>query len=306
MAFPNDTARFDGVEIDGVLTTIRPVGTLVWDTATQTLWRSTSAVAATYETLTPVAVNGDVNVPTGSALTFDTSDVVYTSDGADVVVTGTGDVLYSTAVFRLVDSTDATKSASFNLTAFPVNRAATIRPPATSWPVAMIGRENAVDTAIVTLTGAATTPTETIFGAVVDTQIDPNQLTVGSVIRIRAWATLLDAAGVSTVTFRLRLGGIAGPLLAETAAVDGATGDVFMIDCFATIRSIGAAGTVVASAFTTTGTPGGTTAHEAYVLQLGGATIDTTAAILVNATAEFSAANSDLRLDQLIVDVTTP
>jgi len=47
MAFPNDTSRFPSIEIDALLTISRPVGSIVHNDGA--LWRSISAVAASYE-----------------------------------------------------------------------------------------------------------------------------------------------------------------------------------------------------------------------------------------------------------------
>ena len=49
MAFPNDTARYDSIEIDGVLTNALPVGAIVFDTATGLFQRSTDAAVATFQ-----------------------------------------------------------------------------------------------------------------------------------------------------------------------------------------------------------------------------------------------------------------
>lgn len=64
----------------------RPIGTMVLDQTTGFLYWSTNATIATY---LGVGVTGNVNIPVGSTLTFDTTDLVLTPDGTDVIVTGT-------------------------------------------------------------------------------------------------------------------------------------------------------------------------------------------------------------------------
>jgi len=181
---------------------------------------------------------------------------------------------------------------------------------------------NAIDTALTTTRGvtAGTALTiagkaytavapEVLQGAVVGAaegaftayNLPANSLVAGDVLHLYARLTLADAGGASAITCRFRINGLTTPILAESAAVNGANGDVYILDAKITCRTIGAAGTVVSSALTTTGTPGGTTNLEPFVL--ASTAVDTTAALAITPTAAFSANDTDVTLDEFFVKV---
>ena len=98
---PADASRFpEGIVIDGVITTARPVGTLVLDSVTLELFRSTNAAVATY---TQVSAPGGI-IADGQTLTYGTGlDVVHTADAASSNEqisqgAGAGDVQYMDAM----------------------------------------------------------------------------------------------------------------------------------------------------------------------------------------------------------------
>jgi len=63
--------------------------------AATTLYVNTNGITA-WSALT--VVGGAVDIATGLALTFDTGDLVFTSDGTNVAVTGTGDLVFADGV----------------------------------------------------------------------------------------------------------------------------------------------------------------------------------------------------------------
>lgn len=116
--------------------------------------------------------------------------------------------------------------------------------------------------------------------------IPANRLRVGSVINLRARASVSSGNGTDTLTLRARLTNASGTLLGAGPAVDvtNGGGDVGDIDLQLVVRSIGASGTVMSvgkigllTAVTSTGSS-------------GVATVDTTAAITLVITAQWSTA----------------
>jgi hypothetical protein len=141
------------------------------------------------------------------------------------------------------------------------------------------------------------TITETTFSNGTVT-IPANTLKVGDVIRIRAQGTAPATNSTDTLTINLKLG---ATTIATTGALDVANNDVFVLDIYLTIRTIGAAGTFVANGQVTIGTPGTATFK---VVNLASTAIDTTAANTLTVTATWSVANAgnQVRMDQLMVE----
>lgn len=272
----------------------RPVDTLVL--VAGVLWRSLSASAASYAA---VDVSGSVNILDGETLTFGTgADVVYTPDGTNVGVTGAGELRFDDDVLVISDPADPTKRARFDAGNIPT---ATLRVLTLPNADARLTGQVFASVAPETLQGAVVGAAEAAF-TTEDFTIPADTLVAGTVIRIRAYATALDAAGISNLTLRIRIGGLAGTIVAASPTVDPITNDLYFVEAAVTIRTAGAGGTLVASWTGFKGTPATT-----FPTPLLGATqstpIDTTVAQLLTATAEFSANNSDLRLDQLVVDI---
>lgn len=130
------------------------------------------------------------------------------------------------------------------------------------------------------------TTTETAFSTTFS--IPANRLRVGSVLRLRARASVSSGNSTDTLTLRARLTNAAGALLGEGPAVDvtNGGGDVGDIDLEMIVRTLGGGGTMMTSgkiglltAVTSTGSA-------------GAVTIDTTAANVLVITAQWSVASA--------------
>lgn len=130
------------------------------------------------------------------------------------------------------------------------------------------------------------TTTETAFSTTFS--IPANRLRVGSVLRLRARASVSSGNSTDTLTLRARLTNEAGALLGEGPAVDvtNGGGDVGDIDLEMIVRTLGGGGTMMTSgkiglltAVTSTGSA-------------GAVTIDTTAANVLVITAQWSVASA--------------
>jgi hypothetical protein len=134
--------------------------------------------------------------------------------------------------------------------------------------------------------------------------IPANALQAGDVVRIRAQGLVVDQNGSDTATIRLRLG---GSTLATSPAIDVADNDVFNIDSAVTIRTDGASGTLVASSLGQ-GPDAAGTDLAVWGDILASTAVNTTAAITVDATVQFSGSHADnqVRLDTLVVEVMRP
>ena len=130
------------------------------------------------------------------------------------------------------------------------------------------------------------TTTETAFSTTFS--IPANRLRVGSVLRLRARASVSSGNSTDTLTLRARLTNAAGALLGEGPAVDvtNGGGDVGDIDLEMIVRTLGGGGTMV-----TSGKIGLLTAVNSTG-SAGAVTIDTTAANVLVITAQWSVASA--------------
>jgi len=129
--------------------------------------------------------------------------------------------------------------------------------------------------------------------------IPAGTLQVGDVIRVRAQAIAPSTNGTDTLTLRLKLG---NTVIAATAAVDVANNDIGYLEADLAIRTVGAAGTFVATGLQGLGVEGTATAKPFKMTQ---AALDTTVAQTLKASAQWSAANAanQVRLDLLDVEL---
>lgn len=130
------------------------------------------------------------------------------------------------------------------------------------------------------------TTTETAFSTTFS--IPANRLRVGSVLRLRARASVSSGNSTDTLTLRARLTNAAGALLGEGPAVDvtNGGGDVGDIDLEMIVRTLGSGGTMM-----TNGKIGLLTAVKSTGSE-GAVTIDTTAANVLVITAQWSVASA--------------
>jgi predicted RecA/RadA family phage recombinase len=141
------------------------------------------------------------------------------------------------------------------------------------------------------------TVTETAFDKSVT--IPANTLQVGDVLRVRAQGICPSTNSTDTLNVRLKVGTV---VLIATGAVDVANNDIFHIEADMVVRTIGAAGTIVASGLQALGTEGTVTAKPA---KLASTVLDTTVAQAVAVSAQWSVANAgdQVRLDVLDVEL---
>ena len=130
------------------------------------------------------------------------------------------------------------------------------------------------------------TTTETAFSTTFS--IPANRLRVGSVLRLRARASVSSGNSTDTLTLRARLTNAAGALLGEGPAVDvtNGGGDVGDIDLEMIVRTLGGGGTMM-----TNGKIGLLTAVKSTGSE-GAVTIDTTVANVLVITAQWSVASA--------------
>lgn len=154
------------------------------------------------------------------------------------------------------------------------------------------------------LLGAITSSSSTITDTATETAFDQtlsiaaNTLSAGSVIRILAKVSVPSGNGTNTLTLRLKIG---SQVLALTGAIDvtDGGGDVGVLQAELTVRSIGSSGVFTAAGSAGLGVPSTAT------MRVGGVastfTLNTTAALTLSVTAQWSAASTSNQavLDQL-------
>jgi len=128
--------------------------------------------------------------------------------------------------------------------------------------------------------------------------IPADALRAGDQIRIRAVAFVVSVNGTPNLTTKLKLGATA---LLDTGAVAVLGNGVVLIETVVSIRTVGAAGTLVATGQWNAGVAGTATTRAQI---LGSTAVDTTAAQLVSVTATWSAAHLSnvVRLEVLSVE----
>ena len=157
--------------------------------------------------------------------------------------------------------------------------------------VLLDGRESdmgARNLSVVTAASSAITNTVTETAFSTTFSIPANRLRVGSVLSLRARASVSSGNSTDTLTLRARLTDAAGAVLGAGLAFDvtNGGGDVGDINLQMVVRTLGAAGTMMS-----VGTIGLLTAVQAAG-SAGAVTIDTTAAITLVITAQWSVASA--------------
>lgn len=149
------------------------------------------------------------------------------------------------------------------------------------------------DSAAVTNTNA-----ETVFSTGTFS-VPANYLEAGDVIIVTASGTCPATNAMDTLIIRIRIGGVAGTLIAVSPTIDVANGDDFTITATATVRTAGASGTVIGCALGH-GPDAPSTVALAWGFAGAQAALDTTIAQAVVCTAQWSAASTGdvVRLQQ--------
>lgn len=145
---------------------------------------------------------------------------------------------------------------------------------------------------------AVTAAAETAFDKTVS--IPANSLADGSVFRVRGMVFHTTFTGSETAIIKVKVfDGTNTIVLATSATFDGASSDLTVFDCVATVRTDGATGTLVASSMIGIG------AVSAGAVTVGGvasSTFDTTAAATVSVTSTNSSTGESAVLRQLVVE----
>lgn len=138
--------------------------------------------------------------------------------------------------------------------------------------------------AVTTADSAAVTNTvaETVIGTL---SIPANSLSQGRVVEFFAGVIATATNSTDTFRFRVRLGGVAGAVIADTTAIDLANSDTGVISGQVVVREDGAAGSIVGAALSTLKTTANQTLLDATAL-------DTTAATTLVLTCTESVASA--------------
>ena len=143
-------------------------------------------------------------------------------------------------------------------------------------------------------TTVANTTTETVIATYT---IPANDMVAGATYKITAWGTA-GVTGTPTITYKARIGGVAGSALGTTAftASSGVTGKVWKSEIYLVCLTTGASGTVFANLHSTTGitVAGGNPVATPGTAMDGGSavTVDTTASKDLVLTVTWGAASA--------------
>lgn len=141
------------------------------------------------------------------------------------------------------------------------------------------------------------TITETAFDK--SKTIDGAGLKAGDVVHVLAQGRVTDNNSTDTLTIKLYLG---TEEIVTTGAVDSADGDIWYIDAYIQIRTVGASGTLVATGVVANGVPGTVTAKP-WMKAEATENISGSVAITVKATWSVAHADNEANLDMLIVEI---
>lgn len=133
--------------------------------------------------------------------------------------------------------------------------------------------------------------------------IPARTLAAGNVIRVRYQGIATATNGTDTLAIKLYVGGLSGTAVITQAAIDVANNDTFGGWADIVIRTVGAAGTFVASAwYKTTAAEGTATMKDDITASTA---IDTTASQAITLSGQFSSTNAgnSCRCDVFIVEI---
>lgn len=137
---------------------------------------------------------------------------------------------------------------------------------------------------VITANGTAVTntTTETVMATFA---IQAGALKQGRIVEFLAGAIATATNGTDTFRYRVRLGGVAGSIVADSGAIDLANNDVFVVNGQIVVREDGASGSIVSAAHGLLKTTGFNTLLDATA-------VDTTAALSLVLTCTQSAASA--------------
>ena len=269
MAASTATLAFPGWEHKATLSAATPTGTL---------YVTPEGNVAVYQGLKAGATNDAARFDNAEVYDISNDNSVAFSEGATVYLDGNNNPA-ATGLVRVG------RAAATNTSSQPVR-------------VRLYRDNSSVKYSSVAASTAVTnTTTETTF----DTNVTcpANYLKAGDVIRVRLQGIAPATNSTDTLNVKLYVGSVN---IAATGAVDVSNNDIFYIEADITVRTVGASGTIVATGVTALGTAGTVTAKPFY---LASATLDTTAAAIIKATATWSVASSSdsCRLDVVNVQL---
>ena len=167
-----------------------------------------------------------------------------------------------------------------------------------------VGGQVHADTASgTTLTGTSTE------GSLARYIIPANTLVAGSTIRIKAAGSIPDQNSTDTLTIRIRIGSSSTVTSNATAfvsaAIDSEDGDLFFLDSLITCRGVGATAAIIAINHYQDPDVAGTATKWSSA---GGITVNTTAALYLDVTGDWSAADPDnqVNTEVFVVDIVNP
>lgn len=160
----------------------------------------------------------------------------------------------------------------------------------------VIAEPTVLSSAVAASTTVSNTTTETTFSTS-GLSLAANTLRAGDIIEVELQGIATATNSTDTLTINLELG---TTTIVTTGAVDVVTNDLFHVRALIQVRTVGASGTIVATGTQALGTSGTVTAKP---FLLASTTLDTTAAVTVNATATWSvaSASNSVRLDVFAV-----
>jgi hypothetical protein len=262
-------------------------------TATQafedTLYKTTATGAVPTGTLI-ISPEGSVMVFQGLKAAATNDPVIYDADGVYDITKGSISFALGDNVY--FDGTDV-QTSGVMLVGKCIKTAAsgdaTVRVRLYPYPIVRQYTSKAASTAV------ANTTTETAFDQ--NVTIPASALRAGDVIHIVHQGIATATNSTDTLKSKLYIG---ATNIADTGAIDVANNDIFVIDAYVQIRTVGASGTLVAWGTTNIGTSGTATTKAFY---LASTAIDTTASQLITAKATWSVANAgdSCRQDVMIV-----
>ena len=150
---------------------------------------------------------------------------------------------------------------------------------------------------------ASTALSNSITETTLDTiSLQTDEISAGDVIEVFAQGIATATNSTDTLQIKVKIG---GTVVLQTAAVDVADADVWVLHGFVTIRTSGPSGTFVSGGFVQIGVEGTATARMDIVAS---SAIDTTSALacIVTGTWSVASASNSCRNDQFVVIVHRP
>jgi hypothetical protein len=213
---------------------------------------------------------------------------------------------FTATEFIIQDAAAPTKLATFDVSAVTAGQTRTITVPDANVDLTRVNSmftdwsDLNEHTAIAASASLTNSNAETSLG---NHQLAANHLTAGTKIRIRYGGRVTANNGATTLTVRVRLGGLAGVVILTTTAVDTAAGDIFDGELTLVVRAAPGAAVAITGvgSYCNPAAPG-TAARLSWVYTP--ANYATNAAIDIDVTGQWSAADANAcQLEVLDVEI---